>query len=414
MKPFMKLCNKIHQGSNIIIQYCSSRTNCNKILLGNKLLLSGDGKSNTNTCLRFKSHAIGAALKSSNTSSTPSSNSSSSNTPNDYKIQYEKYSKDVAQKVVDLFHSNNSCQLSTFGGAETESLEHVKTSVLPMAVVKKQVSNIYLEEFKSKKKVSPQGDPEPLEGIKYYDDVNFSGFDDDGNALKNWDLYLCMPETSEHLKNLDHCPEPFQFRRRLNSDESAMVSVATGHTDQAISSMFRRIERLPPRAVMSCTLERIPEESNAFHQIWTEQFRMHPNVSVQMKKKNARIFKVKVVKSAFHVEVGNEMKQVENLDHFTDEVIPDPLASSHNIRSIISRLNATPQRIVPMLEKGYGLNLSDFFIFHINSYCIKIMGRDASSKKDASEFSMYELDYGYRITSEAMLNQYLAKFQTMH
>ncbi|KAG2388877.1 hypothetical protein C9374_000316 [Naegleria lovaniensis] len=361
------------------------------------------------TCLRVKSHS--AAMKSSNTlSSNPSV---SSNNPNsDYKTQYEKHSKDVAQKIVDLFHSNNSCQLSTFGGAETESLDHVKTSVLPMAVVKKQVSNIYLEEFKSKKKVSPQG-ADPLEGIKYYEDLDFYGFDDDGNILKNWDLYLCMPESSEHLKNLSHCPEPFQLRRKLNADESAMVSVATGHTDQAISSMFRKIERFPPRAVLSCTLEYIPEDSNAFHQIWTEQFRMHPNVSVQMKKKNARIFKIKVVKSAFHVEVGNEMKQVESLDHLTDQVLPDPLASTPNIRAIISRLNGNPQRIVSMLEKGYGLNLSDFFIFHIDSYCIKIMGRDSSfgAKKDPSQFSVYELDFGYRITSEAMLNQYLARFQ---
>ena len=368
--------------------------------------LFGQYSSNINQYNTKSFHSLAQSMKQAPSTATQ--------TPEEYTVQYEKAMQDISQRIVNILHTQRSCQLSSFGGSETESMEHIKSSTVPMVTIRKQISDIYLEEFKNAKKSKPGSVDE--HDVKYYEDESFQGFDDDGSITKNWDIYLCLSDKSDHIPNLEHCPEPFQLRRKLTAEESAMVSLAVGHADQSMTSMFRRIDRLPPRAVLTCTLESIPKESNAFHMIWTEQFRMHPNVSLQMKKQNARIYRVKVIKSAYHIDVGGQMKEVENVEHLTEDVLPDPLSASQNNRSIISRLNSNPQRLAGMLEKGYNLKLSDFFIFELNSYCMRVMGRAASygtGKLQSSEFSLYELDYGYQITSETMLNQYLARFHAV-
>src|SRR3989338_7247031 len=78
--------------------------------------------------------------------------SSSSSEDLDYTTQYEKYVRDLGQRVVDIFHSQKSCQVTSFGGSENTAVENLKSSILPMAIVKKQISDIYLSEFKKKPK----------------------------------------------------------------------------------------------------------------------------------------------------------------------------------------------------------------------------------------------------------------------
>ncbi|KAL9657437.1 hypothetical protein ABK040_016706 [Willaertia magna] len=327
-----------------------------------------------------------------------------------YQTLYNNYMNDTSQKIVDLIYLHKSCQFSSFGGSENTDTQSIKTSVLPFALVKKEISNIYLDELKKKTKELDNNKIDP--NYVMYDDDSFPGYDDFGETMNKFDIYLCIPEWSEHLSNLSHCPEPFQLRRKLREDETSLTSIAIGHADKVLSSLFQRINRLPPRAVLGLTLEQIPNDSEAFQRVWTEQFRLHPNISLQLKKEKVKIFRNRALKSAYYVDVSNQMKQVDDLEHLVN-VNPDPIASSPNSRIIIDRLNGNPERLKSFLLKGYNLNLSDFFVFEINSFGMKIMGRDASyggGRREPEQFAEYVIDFGERVSTENALQRFLTKF----
>eukprot|EP00817_Percolomonadidae_sp_ATCC50343_P002905 CAMPEP_0117428094 /NCGR_PEP_ID=MMETSP0758-20121206/7880_1 /TAXON_ID=63605 /ORGANISM="Percolomonas cosmopolitus, Strain AE-1 (ATCC 50343)" /LENGTH=244 /DNA_ID=CAMNT_0005214263 /DNA_START=393 /DNA_END=1124 /DNA_ORIENTATION=- len=217
-----------------------------------------------------------------------------------------------------------------------------------------------------------------------------------------YDIIVLVPRTSNHAINLDLSP---------NGDINPMfshtlfTSFSVGHTDKLIMSQFREIDRLPPRCIISCEIEQIPDSSIQFQTIFKAHFNDHPNVKIRADQ--CYMIRLIDLKTASFVNLSGENHFVPSLKIFKG--LPhDPLVYGSN--ELVKRLNREKNGLLRKIaHMGYKLeHLNHMFVFDVDRVGIRVFG--AESKADPHHEYYLEYNKHNIMTKEVDVNDFLLKF----
>ncbi|ORC85042.1 uncharacterized protein TM35_000381170 [Trypanosoma theileri] len=228
----------------------------------------------------------------------------------------------------------------------------------------------------------------------------------------NWSLVVAVPKNSDHFRNVVEC-----------SRGSLMV----GHTDPQLFHWFKQLGTLPPRSIVSGSLELLTGDLE--QEAWEQTFSRHPvihNIAQEMwtrkeskteeecvtierrereedEKRMRRMsssdwrakFKerernptaeedeerpIYVIKPEtfallrLRPEVKLWMNFVSQTQRVWEPLIPDPDPLCRCSPRFIRMLNLARQKLVPSLNMNYSLKLTNAFVFEIDQKGIWAMG----------------------------------------
>lgn len=73
---------------------------------------------------------------------------------------------------------------------------------------------------------------------------------------------------------------------------------------------------------------------------------------------------------------------------------------------MLEKYNKNTEELDRICRTGYNLDLEKKFIYAIDRFAIRLLGKS----KDDNDFAEYILDYGHEILSEAKLKDFLLQF----
>jgi hypothetical protein len=83
---------------------------------------------------------------------------------------------------------------------------------------------------------------------------------------------------------------------------------------------------------------------------------------------------------------------------------------------IINRFNNNIDELNDVILKGYNIKVEEKFVFFIDSFGMKILGKQKSNNsmlpvgEASTEWTEYYLDFGKELTTESQLNSFLLEF----
>lgn len=229
---------------------------------------------------------------------------------------------------------------------------------------------------------------------------------------EDWSTVIAVPKSSEHVRNLQDC---------------AKGSLMIGHTDPQLFHWFKELGALPPRSLLSGSMELLRGDLQA--EAWERTFSRHPVIhriaqdmwesdesktteeavhiakreqeedEKRMRRMSSSDWRAKfrdrernptpaedeeapvyVIKpetfSLFRIkpDVRLWMNIAGQTQRVWDPVVPDPDPLCRCSHRFIRMLNLGRQKLVPSLNMNYSLKLTNAFIFEIDDHGMWAMG----------------------------------------
>lgn len=211
--------------------------------------------------------------------------------------------------------------------------------------------------------------------------------------LKDYELFFCTLKSSTHANNL-------QEREYLPN----LMSITIGTSDY-MTNLFENSGRFPPRTVLSGYTDSIDEKSKLFEAIWNQGFKEHTHINKDLKPENINLYRMSKVVTGYYVDYGGNMNMLNNLQLSQSKM--DPLAKVQ--MKIIQKYNSNRDELNDLVEKGFNVDEGEKFLFHIDRYSMRLLGRPKGSSS-SDTWSEYFCEFGEELSSEEKLKDYLLKF----
>eukprot|EP00761_Pharyngomonas_kirbyi_P013445 gb/GECH01013474.1/.p1 GENE.gb/GECH01013474.1/~~gb/GECH01013474.1/.p1 ORF type:complete len:340 (+),score=77.63 gb/GECH01013474.1/:1-1020(+) len=147
-------------------------------------------------------------------------------------------------------------------------------------------------------------------------------------------------------------------------------SMVVGHTQPSTKMLFQ-VSRMPPRVALSGEYEKLTDESEC-SKIWNNHFFNHDNVSRKLNESKVALFRVKEFKSAYLLDLQNQMEGIYDFEKLVHDTDPDPLHLDGTSADFLFRINRRPKAL-KIICKAFGQNVSDAICLSVDRYAMDVL-----------------------------------------